>query len=79
MGKKARLEKKKEDKVLQRKPAQEMLLEFIKLYSIVLIVDEVETTRTDVPGALYTVVRSPRVRVYYKDQIKEETKPPTNG
>ena len=65
--------KPKEDKVLERKPALEMLLDFIKLYSIVLIVDEIEETIPTVPGIVYTVGRKPRVRVFYKDQIEEKT------
>lgn len=59
------------DKVLERKPAHELLVDFIKFNNLVLIVDEVTDTVPSIPDHLYVVNKSPRVRVFYADQVEK--------
>lgn len=60
---------KKADK---RKPADQLLLEFLKEKNIVLIVDEASLVNNTVKDLVWVVDKRPRVRVYYQDQIEKQ-------
>lgn len=63
------------DKVLNRKPAHEVLLDFVKFNNLVLIIDEVVATIPSVKDHIFITTKSPRLRVYYGDQIEKDNKP----
>jgi len=52
-----------------RVPAQDLLLSFIRASKIVLVADEIATLSTDIKDQVYTVIKKPRIRVFYLDEI----------
>ena len=54
-----------------RVSAEKLLLDFIQSNKITLIVDEVTALNTDVKDAVYVVIKRPRVRAYYLDEIQQ--------
>ena len=64
--------KKGEDK---RTPAQELILDFLRLHKITLVIDRVNLVEENVKDLVYSVNEKMRVRAIYNDQIKKEPKP----
>jgi hypothetical protein len=64
--------KSKDSKVQdKRKPANELLINFMQENKITLIVDEIGSVNTDIKDTLHVVVKRPRIRAFYADQMKK--------
>lgn len=61
--------------VLDREAAHEVLLDFIRLNKMVLVLDEISGTVPSVKDHIFVVTKTPRLRVFYSDQIEKEIPP----
>ena len=69
--------KKSEKAQDKRTPAQELILDFLRLHKITLVIDRVTLVEENVKDLVYSVNEKMRVSAIYNDQIKKET--PKNG
>lgn len=66
---------KKEQKIRDtRLPAEQLILDFLRLHKITLIVDRVNQIDESLKDLIYVVNERIRLRAIYSDQIKTETK-----
>lgn len=55
-----------------RTPADQLLLEFLRLHNLVLIGDKMEVLEPVVQGNVYAMATKIRIRVVYADQLVEK-------